>query len=88
MPPSARPLTGCWLVPWNNDDVAKIPPYGVTAFFQDLDILMYAFVPEKPPSLVGRNFCLAIVRVFAKASIMKWLEDKRAARGNTWPPSD
>jgi hypothetical protein len=30
---------------------------------------MYAFVPEKTPSLVGRNFCLAIVRVFAKASI-------------------
>jgi hypothetical protein len=22
---------------------------------------------EKPPSLVGRNFCLAILRVFAKA---------------------
>jgi hypothetical protein len=41
--------------------VAKIPPYGVTAFFQDLDILMYAFAPEKPPSLVGRNFCLAIL---------------------------
>jgi hypothetical protein len=32
---------------------------------------MYAFAPEKPPSLVGRNFCLAIVRVFAKASNMK-----------------
>jgi hypothetical protein len=29
---------------------------------------MYAFAPEKTPSLVGRNFCLAIVRVFAKAS--------------------
>jgi hypothetical protein len=29
---------------------------------------MYAFAPEKPPSLVGRNFCLAILRVFAKAS--------------------
>jgi hypothetical protein len=28
---------------------------------------MYAFALEKPPSLVGRNFCLAIVRVFAKA---------------------
>jgi hypothetical protein len=22
---------------------------------------MYAFAPEKPPSLVGRNFCLAIL---------------------------
>jgi hypothetical protein len=31
---------------------------------------MYAFAPEKPPSLVGRNFCLAIVRVFAKASTL------------------
>jgi hypothetical protein len=28
---------------------------------------MYAFAPEKPPSLVGRNFCLAILRDFAKA---------------------
>jgi hypothetical protein len=45
----------------NQDGVAKSPPCGVTAFFQDLDILkMYAFDPEKPPSLVGRNFCLAI----------------------------
>jgi hypothetical protein len=32
---------------------------------------MYAFAPEKPPSLVGRNFCLAIVRVFAKASMKR-----------------
>jgi hypothetical protein len=28
---------------------------------------MYAFVPEKPPSLVGRNFCLAIVSVFRES---------------------
>jgi hypothetical protein len=28
---------------------------------------MYAFAPEKPPSLVGRNFCLAIVS-FVNAS--------------------
>jgi len=48
----------------NNDGVAKSPPYGVTAVFQDLDILMYAFTPEKSPSLVGRNFCLAISRFF------------------------
>jgi hypothetical protein len=53
--------------PVNLDGVAKSPPYGVTAFFQDLDILPYAFVPEKPPSLVGRNFCLAIVMVVAKS---------------------
>jgi hypothetical protein len=31
---------------------------------------MYAFAPEKPPSLAGRNFCLAILRVFAKASFL------------------
>ncbi|MCK4502278.1 MAG: hypothetical protein KAU22_04530, partial [Desulfuromonadales bacterium] len=27
--------------------------------FQDLDILMYVFTPEKSLSLAGRNFCLA-----------------------------
>jgi hypothetical protein len=31
---------------------------------------MYAFDPEKPPSLVGQNFCLAILQVFAKASFL------------------
>jgi hypothetical protein len=30
---------------------------------------MYAFAPENPPSLVGRNFCLAILWFFAKASM-------------------
>jgi hypothetical protein len=34
---------------------------------------MYAFAPEKPPSLVGRNFCLAIVRVFAKATLLLFI---------------
>jgi hypothetical protein len=29
---------------------------------------MYAFAPGKTPSLAGRDFCLAILRVFAKAS--------------------
>jgi hypothetical protein len=29
---------------------------------------MYAFTPEKTPSLVDRNFCLAISYVFANAS--------------------
>jgi len=33
--------------------IAKSPPYGVTPVFQDLDILKYAFTPEKPPSLAG-----------------------------------
>jgi hypothetical protein len=41
---------------------------------------MYAFAPEKPPSLVGRNFCLAIVRVFAKAS--------KIGRGGVNPVND
>jgi hypothetical protein len=43
-----------------DNGVAKSPPYGVMVFFQDLDIKMYAFAPEKTPSLAGRNFCLAI----------------------------
>jgi hypothetical protein len=51
---------------------------------------MYAFVPEKPPSLVGRNFCLAISRVFTKASKLmlsqenkksEWLSKKRHMQG-------
>jgi len=41
------------------DGVAKNPPYGVAAFFQDLDIPVYAFVLEETLRLVGRNFCLA-----------------------------
>jgi len=44
-----------------NDGVAKSPSCGVAAFFQDIDILMYVFAPEKPLRLVGRNFCLAIL---------------------------
>jgi hypothetical protein len=35
--------------------VVIIPPYGVTPAYQDIDILMYVFTPEKPPSLVGHN---------------------------------
>nr|NIS39604.1 hypothetical protein [Desulfuromonadales bacterium] len=30
-------------------------PHGVAAVFQDLDVPVYAFVPEKPPSLVVRE---------------------------------
>jgi len=40
--------------------VAKNPPCCVAAFFQDLNILMYVFAPEKPLRLAGRNLCLAI----------------------------
>jgi hypothetical protein len=43
----------------NKFGVVKIPYCCVTAFFQDFDILMYAFTPEKTPSLAERNFCLA-----------------------------
>jgi hypothetical protein len=46
----------------------KVPPCGVTASFQDIDILAYVLAPEKPPSLAGRNFCLAIL---GKASIWR-----------------
>jgi len=34
--------------------------YGVTAFFQNFGILVYAFISEKTLRLVGRNFGLAI----------------------------
>ena len=37
------------------------PTAGVAATFQDLDILMYVFAPEKLLRLGGRIFCLAIV---------------------------
>jgi len=47
-------------IPPKRDGVAKSPPYGVMAFFRTSTCRMYAFAPEKTPSLVGRNFCLAI----------------------------
>jgi hypothetical protein len=28
--------------------------------------MMYAFAPEKTPSLAGRNFCLAILQIFGR----------------------
>jgi hypothetical protein len=33
---------------------------------------MYDFAPEKPPSLVERNFYLAISGVFARASLIRY----------------
>jgi len=50
----------------SNDGVAKSPPSGVAAVFQELDIHMYAFAPEKQLRLGGRNFCLAIPRFFCE----------------------
>ena len=38
----------------------KSPISGVAAVFQDLDILMYVFAPEKILRLGDRIFCLAI----------------------------
>jgi len=34
---------------------------GVAVVFQDLDIRMYAFTPEKLLRLGGQDFCLAII---------------------------
>ncbi len=36
------------------------PVYGVVTVFQDLDIRVYVFAPEKLLRLVYRIFCLAI----------------------------
>jgi len=38
----------------------KVRPTALRRFFRTPTYLMYAFSPEKPPSLAGRNFCLAI----------------------------
>jgi len=40
---------------------------------------MYAFDPEKTPGLVGRNFSLAIPRVFARASTMSYSHRRQKA---------
>jgi hypothetical protein len=38
----------------------KFRPTALWRFFRISTYWMYAFAPEKPPSLVGRNFCLAM----------------------------
>jgi demethoxyubiquinone hydroxylase (CLK1/Coq7/Cat5 family) len=38
----------------------KVRPTALRRFFRTSTYLLYAFAPEKPPSLVGRNFCLAM----------------------------
>jgi hypothetical protein len=40
---------------------------------------MYAFAPEKPPSLVGRNFCLAILWS-ASILTLRWQEVRWGSR--------
>jgi hypothetical protein len=39
----------------------KVRPAALLRFFRTSTYLMYAFTPEKPPRLAGRNFCLAIL---------------------------
>jgi hypothetical protein len=51
----------------NLDCVAKSPPTALRRFFSTSTYLMYVFATEKPPSLVGRNFCLAILLSFCDA---------------------
>jgi hypothetical protein len=47
----------------------KVRPTALRLFFRTSTYLTYAFAPEKPPSLVGRNFCLAThLLSFANAS--------------------
>jgi hypothetical protein len=48
----------------------KVRPAALRRFFRISTLWIYDINPEKPPSLAGRNFCLAIVRVFAKASLL------------------
>ncbi len=38
----------------------KVHPTTLQRFFRTSTYYMYAFTPEKPLRLVGRNFCLAI----------------------------
>ncbi len=38
------------------DGVAKISPHGVVVNLQDLDILMYVFVPENYSALLDKIF--------------------------------
>jgi hypothetical protein len=39
----------------------KFRPAALQRFFRTSTYLMYAFTPEKPLRLAGRNFCLAIL---------------------------
>jgi hypothetical protein len=48
----------------------KVRPTALRRFFRTSTYLMHAFAPEKPPSLVGRNFCLANLCGFESVSMM------------------
>lgn len=43
----------------------KVRPAALHCFFRTLTYLMHAFTPEKTASLAGRNFCLAILMIYA-----------------------
>jgi hypothetical protein len=51
----------------------KVRPTALQRFFRTSTYLMYAFTPEKPLRLVGRNFCLAISGFFATPSTYRSL---------------
>jgi len=50
----------------------KVRPTALWRFFRISTYWMYAFAPEKPPSLVGRNFCLAM----ASQKVRQALQDE------------
>jgi hypothetical protein len=54
----------------NVDASQKVRPTGLRWFFRTSTYLVEAFAPEKPPGLVGQNFCLAIQFFFASASML------------------
>jgi hypothetical protein len=53
----------------------KVRPTALQWFFRTSTYNLYAFTPEKPLSLVERNFYLAISRAFASASTLFLLQD-------------
>ena len=63
---------GLWPSSALDHGVANIPPSGVEVPFQDLDIQVYAFAPEKPLRLGGRIICLA-----CKGRIVENIPDSR-----------
>jgi hypothetical protein len=73
--PEGESIQKIFSVLWYGDEILvnlmasqKVRPTELRRFFRISTYLMYAFAPEKTPSLVGRNFCFAIPVVFVKAS--------------------
>jgi hypothetical protein len=61
----------------------KDRPTALQWFFWTSTYNLYAFTPEKPLSLVGRNFCLAISRAFASAPKKIVVSDSSPMRGSS-----